>query len=260
MPRVVPSQVVRFIKTAPFRERPNNFVTMSDVEPAFLRGVLDLLSQMPDELLTMGSDEYISFVHGKAEIEEIVETWASERAAGHGRRQYQCEVHKNPLMRIREALAKCPDESPAPGTSELNFITDADLRTELQADVGRVNTALSNGEWKATTVLAGSLIESLLLWALQQRLPSDIAEAIASGAGTKLPNKPLENRHLSDYIEATHILKIITDDTAKQARLAKDFRNLIHPGRSQRLAQKCDRATAMIAVAGMELVVRDLKK
>lgn len=41
-------------------------------------------------------------------------------------------------------------------------------------------------------------------------------------------------------------------------RLAKDFRNLIHPGAAQRLAQNCDRATALSAVAAVEHVVRDI--
>jgi len=265
MPRVVPSQVVRFIKTAPFRERPNKIVAMSDVEPALLRGVLDLLSQMPDELLTMDSDEYISFVHGKAEIEEILETWASNRDAGLGRRQYECELHKNPLTRIREALAKCPDESPAPGTSELNFIMDADLRTELQTDVGRINRALANGEWKAATVLAGSAAEALLLWALNnKRSPADITIAIqtlkANGGLTANPDpNRLERWNLYEYIQVSENLGIIKPNTAKQTRLAKDFRNFIHPGVAQRLGEKCDRATALSAVAGMEHVVHDLK-
>jgi len=53
-------------------------------------------------------------------------------------------------------------------------------------------------------------------------------------------------------------LKLISDDTAKLVRLAKDFRNLIHPGRAARLGQKCDRATALGALAAMEAVARDL--
>ena len=60
------------------------------------------------------------------------------------------------------------------------------------------------------------------------------------------------------YVEVATHLAIIKPDTATEARLAKDFRNLIHPGRAQRLAQKCDRGTALSSVAALELVVRDL--
>ncbi|MCI1909012.1 MAG: hypothetical protein LKI99_04780 [Acetobacter fabarum] len=42
--------------------------------------------------------------------------------------------------------------------------------------------------------------------------------------------------------------------------IAKDFRNLIHPGRAQRLGQVCDRATALTALAAVESIARDLSK
>jgi hypothetical protein len=41
-------------------------------------------------------------------------------------------------------------------------------------------------------------------------------------------------------------------------RLVKDFRNLIHLGRAERLAKKCDRSTALTALAGVVAVVNDL--
>jgi hypothetical protein len=255
MPRVVPSQVVRFIANIPLREF-NGVVSMNEVGPAQLSAVLDLADQVPDQLLTMDNDTYASFIYAKAQIREILATWTSNRNAGFQLQSFQMNSSQNPLARIRDALAKCPDESPAPGTSELNFITDPDLRTNLRDDMGRVDTALSNGEWKAATVLAGSTIEALLLWAIQQRPPADVTKAAQSAP--KLPNKPIEEWHLPDYIEAAHRLRVISDNTATQARLAKEFRNLIHPGRAQRLAQKCDRGTALSAVAGMEHVVRDL--
>jgi hypothetical protein len=43
-----------------------------------------------------------------------------------------------------------------------------------------------------------------------------------------------------------------------QCRLAKDYHNLIHPGRAQRLAQVCNRGTALSAVAAVEHVVNGL--
>jgi len=43
-----------------------------------------------------------------------------------------------------------------------------------------------------------------------------------------------------------------------QVTLTRDFRNLIHPGKAQRLKQKCDKATALSVVAGLEHVRRDL--
>jgi hypothetical protein len=63
-------------------------------------------------------------------------------------------------------LRTCPDDAPAPSTTDPAFISDADLRADLLQDLGEVNRSLHNGEWKGATVLAGSIVEALLLWAL----------------------------------------------------------------------------------------------
>ncbi len=259
MPRVVPSQVVSFIDSV---FPPDSAETrMYSLDPANLSAALDLVEEIPDELLTMDQEAYGSLIRNKARIRHILATWIANLNAGHKPLPYAFDRSQNPLTQIRVALAKCPDESPSPGTSELTFVTEADLRTELQIDIGRINRALANGEWKAATVLAGSAVEALLLWALNQRTPAEIASAIAElGMNKKLDPSLLESREwdLHGYIQVAEKLGVIKPDTATAARLAKDFRNLIHPGRALRLAQKCDRGTALSAVAGMELVVRDL--
>jgi hypothetical protein len=60
-------------------------------------------------------------------------------------------------------------------------------------------------------------------------------------------------------VEVAEELALIEPDTAKQTRLAKDFRNLIHPGRSIRKQHACDRGTALATTAAVELVSRDLQ-
>jgi hypothetical protein len=67
-----------------------------------------------------------------------------------------------------------------------------------------------------------------------------------------------KNWDLADLIEVGKALALIEANTANQARLAKNFRNLIHPGRAQRTNEVCGRATALTALAAAELVVRDL--
>lgn len=58
----------------------------------------------------------------------------------------------------------------------------------------------------------------------------------------------------------TELLTFSTEDTAKQCRLAKGFRNLIHPGAEQRRSEKCGKPEALSAAAGAEHVVRDLSR
>ncbi|HUE42473.1 MAG TPA: hypothetical protein VMP12_02865 [Candidatus Sulfotelmatobacter sp.] len=56
---------------------------MNLVGSVALTRVLDLVNQIPDELLTMDSASYGSFVLAKAQIEDILETWNANRNAGH---------------------------------------------------------------------------------------------------------------------------------------------------------------------------------
>lgn len=161
-------------------------------------------------------------------------------------------------------MAACPDEAPAPGTTELSFITDSDLRESIRLDISGGYGALAQGEWKGATVLAGSAVEALLLWALQNHQktrPGDITAAVAATLKAN-PGTDLEapSWHLHQYVTVAAHLKIIKPDTAKAGDLAKDARNLVHPGRSARLGQKCDRGTALSALAAVEAVARDLKQ
>ena len=66
--------------------------------------------------------------------------------------------------------------------------------------------------------------------------------------------------HLPELIEVAAELRLIKDGTVTQARLAKEYRNLIHPGRENRLQQCCDRPEALSAVSAVEHVIRDLQR
>ena len=265
MPRVVPSQVVTFIDSvfpwaaAQFANEAQNLTRQ---RANGLAGLLDLVAQLPDELLTINGGEYSAFVCSIAAIKQRLELWRAQQAVENELVFLEALPQFSPVRLIRDAVSHCPDDSPAPATSELNFINDADLRANLRSDIGAINRALSNGEWKAATVLAGSAAEALLLWALQQCAAADITNAITaartSGQLTTNPHANLDRWNLHEYIEVAAELHLIEPNTATQTRLAKNFRNFIHPGVAQRLGEKCDRATALSAVAGMEHVVRDL--
>ena len=125
---------------------------------------------------------------------------------------------------------------------------------------------LAEGQWKGATVLAGSAIEALLLWAIQdqeQNKLGTIAAALAALVPKPLGKNPGsdpegEGWHLHQFVEVAAYLKVIQANTATLVRLAKDFRNLIHPGRAKRLNQKCEIDTALGALAAVEAVARDL--
>jgi hypothetical protein len=262
MPHITPSQVVEVIEKL-FPEVykdvegwPFQLIQGSSAECSAL---LNLVEQLPPQLLVMDNAHYTEFICSIAAIRDAIEVWRrwdSEStsswclSAVHGLREL------NPVTLIRCALATCPDEVPSATTTELTFIADAKLRDSLRLDISVANSGLINGEWKAATVLAESVVEALLLWALVQ--PGQVTiSAAAAKLGLKVsPN--LEDWVLHQYIEVAAELKLITAETATQCRLAKDFRNLIHPGRAQRLAQVCNRGTALSAMAAVEHVVNDL--
>jgi hypothetical protein len=72
------------------------------------------------------------------------------------------------------------------------------------------------------------------------------------------PKPDLDWWDLHHFIEVAAHCQLIEAHTAVAARQAKDFRNLIHPGRAARQNQLCDRATGYSAIGALEHVIRDL--
>jgi hypothetical protein len=265
MPRTVPSQVVSYIDQTFtwLRSASPTSISVNRQHSGETAGLLRLIDEIPGELLVLEGREYTEFVSCVESVRNVIAIWQNQQNTNILHELPASFRGLNPITLIRLALAKCPDEAPAQSTSELVFIADPELRASLRNDMGAISRALSNGEWKAATVLGGSAVEALLLWAIQTRPSSAVTTAVSSlrAKGTfpaKQAVSAVENWHLYEYIEVAEELGAIRKETAIQSRLAKDFRNLIHPGRAVRLAQKCDRATAFSVVAAVEHVVRDL--
>ncbi len=264
MPRIVPSQVVGLIdQMLPgAKDQPDSIDKRFSIarDHAFsVAAIIDLVEQIPSELLVLPSHSYAALVSSVASLRTVLKIWnlrdyGIERIPGFGNR--------NPVTLIRNALAECPDEFPSADFARLTFIEDQELRKNLEIDMSAANQALLNGEWKAATVLSGSVIEALLLWALSQRrvteVEAGVKQVIAKGVLTKNPGPDLEKWGLQPFIEVAAEVGIISSETAQQARIAQGFRNLIHAGRELRLKQRCDRGTALSGVAAVEHVVRDL--
>jgi len=259
MARVMPSQVVQTIDEL-FPHAKNSAGSALDGQHGSrLLGILNLLKDVPDELINLPSADYAELVLATSTIEEHLAMWRGGHAGG------MAHVKgRDAVTVIRCALALCPDEYPPAATTELSFVKDQDLRESIRRDVGAANRALNNAEWTAATVLAGSAIEALLLWRLQETLPGPAAVTAALGTLvaaktiTKPKNSDIDHWDLTLFIEVTAHLKLLNSDTASAARLARNFRNLIHPGRAARLAQTCDRATAYSVIGALEHVIRDL--
>jgi len=101
-----------------------------------LAPLLGLVEQVPNELVTISGMEYIAYTASVSVIRQALVTWQS----GTRRTFYHVDYglgQFNPVTVIRHALAKCPDQLPAPGTAELSFIQDKEFRESLRLTVGR---------------------------------------------------------------------------------------------------------------------------
>jgi hypothetical protein len=162
---------------------------------------------------------------------------------------------------IYGVLKNCRDEMPAASPIKLQFVTDPDLKDNLLADLGAIDRAIGNGEWKAATVLGGAAVEALLLWKLAQDQAGTLAAKntlVSAGVVAADPGNVIEKWSLAPLIEVAAHRGFIEPKTRDAAVLCSSFRNLIHPGRSSRLGEQCSRGTAFSAVAALEHVIEDL--
>jgi hypothetical protein len=169
---------------------------------------------------------------------------------------------KSAIQVIYNALSACHDSAPASSGVSLGFIANPKTRDSISREIGSIESALRNGEWKAATVLAGAAIEALLLWRLEQFTQEERTEAISRSVTARtLKHRPKTNLlewTLAEMIETAAQLDILRSNTVTEARQCKDFRNLIHPGRVLASEAECDRGTAFSAVAALDFIVRDL--
>jgi hypothetical protein len=134
------------------------------------------------------------------------------------------------------------------------FITDLDIRLGIQDRIHAAWTDFNAREWMGATVFAGVALEALLLWALKH------SDAASCGTDKGKRKKSLDEMLLTVLLDEAAKNGLISADSASQARLAKDARNLVHPGKIARSGDSCSKATALTALAGVYRVVDDLKQ
>jgi hypothetical protein len=90
--------------------------------------------------------------------------------------------------------------------------------------------------------------EALLLWALKQ---VKLVET---------PKRPLDELQLAELIRFAVKNSVIDQATEQQAGLARDARNLVHPGKALRSGENCNKTTALTAFAAVYRVIDELAK
>jgi len=129
---------------------------------------------------------------------------------------------------------------------QFDFITHEEFRNSLESDFREMAACVEAHAWKAVHVLAGSIIEAVLIDYL-------LAE--------KHVNR--EDALKMDFGQALSLCKdkgIISAKTVDLSTVIKDYRNLIHPGRTIRLNEKTDHNSAEVARALVSIVLAEVEK
>ena len=273
MARVVPSRIVDVIETtfpwaALAADGKGKAPPLGPDQAPHVGMIISLIDQLPTELLPQDESEYTVLTGAVGAMHAALGNWQSGGHPG-----YNTALHASlafggdsPVTAVLKVLRKCCDEAPADHIAGLEFIVDHAARNSLRIDAGTAHRAFGNGEYKAATALAGSVVEALLMWSILQVGDDRLEEATESVKNTRRkdgerpPNKRgSEFWYLRDYVDIAVELKVIDEETRRAVVLTAEFRNLIHPGRVVRSGLDCSRSTALIALGSMERLIEYLQ-
>jgi hypothetical protein len=243
MPTILPSQIVSAIDGmfGPNRSEIDGRA-ITNTHRAEVYALLNLLDQVPNELVDLATADYLEYSRCRAVLATSLALWNVGDA-----RPARDVGGKDAVERIRRLMKQCRDELPPP-EPELPFIADTDVRFGIEDRIRAAWTDFNAREWMGATVFAGAALEALLLWALKYV------------SLTNAPKRPLDQLHLADLISLAVSNGVIDAATEQQAGLAKDARNLVHPGRALRSGEACNKATALAALAAVYRLIENLKK
>lgn len=129
----------------------------------------------------------------------------------------------------------------------LDFVEDVQWRQILQRDIRETHRSFDAKNYKATQVLAGSVLEAALLAAILRANPQTSRRVLKGGL-----------RDLLTEAQATSVISPTTDLGGFIDTVAS-FRNLIHPEREVRMGNEPNEHRAAMSIAAMELVLKELE-
>lgn len=257
MTSCLPSDVVTTIKSFfPYIEK-NGALYVKTSEIYAIKAILELIDHVPDHLIKMSGINYAVFISCKAILHKATSVEIPKGSVFTlSELPFDGYKEANALSALFRLLRQCPDESVPETIDTISFISDESAREIARLDLASAEHAFDSGNWKGATVLAGSVIEALLLWAIKQAPSTDYQNALS--AFPSPPRSPLDNWGLGNLIFMADKLGFLSQTTVTQANLSQGFRNLIHPGRILRTKEECNRSTAMAALAAVGFVIDDL--
>jgi hypothetical protein len=127
---------------------------------------------------------------------------------------------------------------------DFSFVRNEKLRSVIERDFRELERLSTDTETKAAVVLAGSILEGLLVDALTVAGKWDFDSAC--------------QQILSDLIRPARTLGIIQHDNLSQ--VVKDYRHLVHPGREIRKGIRLTQEQADLAKAAVNVIIQDISR
>lgn len=181
---------------------------------------------------------------------------ARERFVGPVNRHDPWTLKTTHVSRIYEILGKCPPELEPVADDRLKWIQDSALRKNLARDVDSLTNLLAHREAKAATVLAGSVVEALLLHQVERH--AGLAALLESKREGAPPNsrwrKEPADWGLELLLQACSALDVLSDAEHKACASLQQYRNLIHPGK-ERAQQVVNEGTATLGLGTVQLLL-----
>lgn len=130
-----------------------------------------------------------------------------------------------------------------------DFISSRDFRHSLESDYAEMLASAASGSWKSVQVLAGSIVEALLV------------DYLLATNEPPRSGKDLLKIDLAEAVEVCHREGILTARSAELSSVVRSYRNLIHPARIVRLKEdQPSKASGTIAMALVDLIVAEVEK
>src|SRR5271157_941363 len=131
--------------------------------------------------------------------------------------------------------------------TQFDFVGDERFRNSLISDYREILRSMHSGSWKAVHVLAGSVVEAILVYYL---LTTDYQKDHSGKDPLKM--------ELAEVIDICKGIGILSQRAADLSSVIRGYRNLIHPGRVIRLNEKLNSKSGAIAKTLVDIVLEEV--
>lgn len=256
---IVPSDIVGYIdKVFPMAAQHQASGTSLDIHPqrtSELSVIVELVDELNTAFLPTG-DTFVKLRAARWAIKTFIKHEGDPRSRTDKLGKLR-EYGLDPIVAIREIASSLSDVAIPENATGLEFMHDQALRNELLADIASVSRLIYSAEWRSAAVMAASVMEALLLWALRE-YGEERAIAEAKQLQPPIKQAQLDRYQLAECIKLCHHLDIIKKECSDQADVARESRDLIHAGRRIRKKKVFERKDAISCWAGLEHVVSEL--